>query len=135
MRHHTADLNVSVSAAGIKSLFKRSAEAMLFAAIKKAGTRPAAATEIRCSAGNIRELLHDFLNEILYIVYVKRKDVSSIKVIMLDEDQAKIVAVALVSKRDIRPDRFIREIKSATYHGLSVKKTKGKWKAVFLLDV
>jgi len=132
---HTADIGIKVKGRSLRELFKNAALGVISLAIAKPGSKKKAEKYlIYLKSASLDELLHDFLNEIIYLIFSKKKCVIDTAGIKLDEDaisiKAEIRQLAGVSASGC----VIRELKSVTFHGLKIIKNKKGYSADIIID-
>jgi SHS2 domain-containing protein len=74
--------------------------------------------------------LHDFLNEIIYFIFVKKIYPVKINIENISENKIK----ALIFYRKINENEIIRELKSVTYHNLKIKEKNTGFLAEMIID-
>ena len=130
---HTADIGIEVEAPDREGVFARSAMAMFdlmfgLESIGRTETR-----RISVSGENLDELLVAWLNELLYLYSVEDVMFSSFSEIVLNSKSFS--ALGLGEVYDRRKHSVDLEIKAATYHGLSIGRVDGKWRARVIFDI
>ena len=130
---HTADIGLIARGRTLKGLFANAAAGLVDLMVDPAGLREEAATTVTVSAADREALLVAWLNELLYLLDVRRFLPRKICVTTLSETTLK----AELSGDTIDPARHAvrRMIKAATYHGLSLIHTNGVWEARVILDL
>jgi SHS2 domain-containing protein len=130
---HTADIGIEVEAPDREGLFARCALAMFdmmfgLRSIGRAQTR-----RISVSGENLNELLVAWLNELLYVYSVEGMMFSDFSDVVLGA--TSLSALGLGDIYDQRKHSAHLEIKAATYHGLSIRRAAGKWRARLIFDI
>lgn len=133
---HTADIRIRVKAKNQKELFIQAAKAMFDLIAEKklsALSSQLSAKEVKIiqKAGNIEELLVNWLNELLSLSAVKELIFSGFKINKLDDNLIEAVATG----RNFKDYQINSEIKAATYHQLRVVKTASGYTAEVIFDV
>ena len=131
---HTADIAIRVKGKDLKELFKKAALAMFDLCaerIHKTTTSKRKEFLIRLKAVNVEELFVNWLNELLSLSAVKLKVFCDFKFKTLTQECLEAIATGC----DIDGYKIHTEIKAATYHELSVKKTRAGWVAQVIFDV
>lgn len=130
---HPADIGVRSFGENLRELFATAAYAMfdILADLSKVAERVCVELEVR--AGDLEELLHEWLSELLYRYEVeeflfKRFDIREI-------DQGRIAAACWGELRDPDKHNISTEIKSVTYHQLKVEKRAEGWVAEVIFDI
>lgn len=130
---HVSDLGVEIYGGSLPELFENAGMA-LFDLITDVNSVMGKISHPVCVRGEeLDMLLRDWLGELLYLFSVEGLLFSSFTVEKIDH--ALLQAVVKGEKYD--PGRHVikREIKSVTYHKLSVKKEGGRWVATVVFDV
>jgi SHS2 domain-containing protein len=88
---------------------------------------------ILVNAVDKEQLLVRWLQEVIFQMNVKQAVPTGFKIISLAEGtlEAQISYVPF----DARIHEFRREVKAATYHGLSMKKSGGQFRAAVIFDI
>jgi len=84
------------------------------------------------SAQDSEMLLVSYLNEILYLINVKKWIPCKISQLSIKDNKLKVVLSGTPFSPD---DRIKTEIKAATYHNICIKKKKGLLEVEVLFDV
>ena len=130
---HTADIGIEVEAPDTDGVFVRCALAMFdmmfgLESIGRNQTR-----RISVSGENRNELLVAWLNELLYVYSVEGMMFSDFSDVALGA--TTLSAVGSGEVYDQSKHHAGLEIKAATYHGLSIRQTAGKWQARVIFDI
>jgi SHS2 domain-containing protein len=130
---HTADVCVKVYGKDLKTLFKNSAIALFEIIAEKKHQKLSQAKQviIKKSSGNIEELLINWLGELISLSETKDLIFNKFKIAKLTDK--RIEAIVSGAKRE--DYRIKTEVKAATYHELSIEKTKTGWQAQVIFDV
>jgi SHS2 domain-containing protein len=131
--YHTADIGMKENAKNLTALFKKCAEKIKKLILKKNRTDVKSKKTtlfIKSNENSFEELLHDFLNEIIYFILVRKRYPVKIKIVNISNVRLK----ADVFYRKIRKNEIIRELKSVTYHNLKIEKNKNGYEATFVID-
>ena len=131
---HTADIGIRVKGSDPRELFKKAAVAMFDIIAEKkpeSGTRKPQSFTLNQKAGNLEELLIDWLNELLSLSATKEKIFCDFSFKSLDEHNLE----AEVLGCDISDYQVNTEIKAATYHQLRIGHTTSGWEAEVIFDV
>mgnify|MGYP001267662220 CR=1 FL=1 len=133
---HTADIGIRVKGKDLKAVFENSALAM-FTLICQAISRPSdtkikkTGFKIKQKAGDLEELLVNWLNELLSLSSAKGLIFTDFVIRKLDKDSLE----AEVYGEDIKDYKVNTEIKAATYHRLKIQESDGIWQAEIIFDV
>ncbi len=141
MRHleelpHTADLGFRVWARTLPGIFYWAARGLVAAMFEGALPPPEGHRTLRLSADDLETLLVRFLNELIFLVLTRGEVPVAVQLSLLPEKGA----CALVARLGVVPfsrvaDRFLGEVKSATFHGLKIERTDAGYRAQVVLDV
>jgi SHS2 domain-containing protein len=131
---HTADAGFSAGAPTLAGLFEEAAVALAeIAAEVTSGPEATAWEEVVLEGGDVAGLLYAWLNELIAVAEIHRGAVVETVVERLDETSSNgSPAWALRGRIGLRPFGepavgHLRQLKSATYHGLDVRQTDGCW--------
>ncbi len=128
---HQADLKIKAFGKTKKELFLNALLAMnksMEPEIKKSSKD--IKRKIKIKSFDSATLLIDFLNEILYLVQINKEIYFDIKFIIFTDKEIKADLLGC------KAEKFIKDIKAATYYQLSINKKKhGSWEAIFLFDI
>lgn len=130
---HTADIGIRVKARDLKGIFSKAAQALfdIIAERKNPAAPRAKKKKIRLSAQNLDELLVNWLNELLSLSSAEETIFYDFKFSKLSDTQLQAVATG----DDSVHYKAEKEIKAATYHGLSIKRASSGWQAELIFDV
>lgn len=129
---HTADIGIRVKADNLAELFTKAALAAFdIVADRKAHSDKTVELFLDQEAGDVAELLVNWLNELLSLAATKEVIFTHISFQEIDEHRLKAVCVAEQAKAFCMKT----EIKAATYHELKVEKSKAGWLAEIIFDV
>ncbi len=130
---HTADLAARIYGETLPELYGNAAYAMfdMMADIKDAGAEES--VEVSVEAPDGESLLISWLNEVLYISYIKKIIFSEFSISSLTEKKLTGAANGRKIKEGANPLKA--EIKAATYHDLEIKKTDKGYEVTVVFDV
>jgi len=129
---HDADLRLRVRAPDPESLFAAAARAVVEASVEGA-IRGEERRRIERAEPDRESLLVAWLNEILYLLSEGRFLPARIERI---EIAGNVLGATLAGgPADPSENRFVREIKAATFHGLAVERAGAVWTATILFDI
>jgi len=133
---HTADVGFRVQARTLPGLFYGAGRGLLGAMFE--GPLPPAENHrsLRLEADDLETLLVRFLNELVFLV-LTREEVPVGMAVRLERAGP---GCGLWARLGWVPfsrvaDRFLGEVKSATFHGLSIRQTEAGYQAEVVLDV
>lgn len=147
---HTADVGLALSGPTLAALYRNALQGLLsvlglsmppasrVARTKRAkegssrgGSSPAP-VRISLHADSPETLLVDWLNELIYRICSAGRIPEAVRVLAGAPDRLK----AELRERALKPGETLRtEVKSATYHGLAVRRRGGRWTARVILDI
>ena len=129
---HDADLRLRVSAPDPERLFTAAARAVVEASVE--GTiGDDLRRRIELAGPDKESLLVAWLNEILFLIFSGRFLPARVDRIRIEENT--LAATLAGGPPDPEKQRFVREIKAATFHGLAVERSGAAWTATILFDV
>ena len=130
---HTADIRIKIKGRDLKALFRNAGLAIFQISAERKSKKAEKYKEIsiKQKAQTLEELFINWLNELLSLSAVKGLIFEDLKIIEIDTSNLKAIAFG----RDIKDYKVNTEIKAATYHKLSIKKTASGRQAEVILDV
>jgi SHS2 domain-containing protein len=130
---HVADLGVEIWAPTLADLFVEAARSLFDLLGTLGTTRAVRADIVAVEGGDIEEVFHDWLSELLFRSAARRMVYSEFRVLSLE--LPRLVAEAQGEPFDPLRHSFEREIKAVTFHGLEVVEDRGLWRARVIFDV
>lgn len=131
---HTADIAFDVEADSLEELFIESFYGWLNSVVENINLNTESVIEISLSADSFEQLLVDFLNEVNFLLTVKK--ILCIKVESLEIDKENISLKVLMKTQNLKDESILKEeIKSVTYHQMEIKKEKGKYYVRVVFDI
>lgn len=130
---HPSDLELIVRGRTLKELFAEAGRALVEYTEPPAGTSPLRLRKVQLSGSDREELLVLWLNELIYLL-----ETGFLPSLPLEIDglTGRSLRTSLKGRRlDPRSPRAGREVKAATYHQLSIRKTDKHWEARVILDL
>jgi len=129
---HTSDVKFEASGKDLNELFASSAKALFSAMLELKNVNLLAEKKIELKANDLEHLLHDWLEELIFIF-----DTESL---VFSKFEVKIKGNTLSAKAFGEPlDRQRHQpsigVKAVAYSPLEVKKTKAGYKATVVVDV
>jgi SHS2 domain-containing protein len=133
---HTADIGIRVTAPDLKALFNKAGLAVFDIMARRTGagkTRGSGSKHlaIELTAENLEELFVAWLNELISLSVSERVIFTHFSFRKLDETHC----TADARGESAAGFKMRTEIKAATYHQLSLKRTGRSWKAEVIFDV
>lgn len=131
---HPADTGIEIEAENLEGLFS-SAVAGLNATVfeKPENLEITEEKEISVKGEDIKELLVNFLTEILVLLDSEKFVAGAVEFKKIDEKNLE--AILKGGKLNIEKMGFLTEIKAITYHQLAVEKKDEKWFARIIFDI
>jgi SHS2 domain-containing protein len=134
---HTADLAFEVVAPTLTALFQESARALLSVLVEHPeAIRTVKEREVELSASTLEDLLHDYLSEWIFLLDAYGEIYRPGEPVVRHSGEMWTVVDRLRGERLDPPLHGEgHHVKSVTYHGLTVERTPGQYRAFFILDV
>lgn len=133
---HKADTGVRGIGSTLGKAFEECAKAMFSVMVELKEVKARKEIKVNVKAGNEKELLVEWLNELLYESSVKEMVFSEFKVkIEKSERGVKLKGKALGEKINLKKHHFNTEVKGASYSGLKVDEKNGKFLVQCIVDV
>jgi SHS2 domain-containing protein len=130
---HTADIGLRVRAADLPELFRDAARALFSVMVANLDeVRPVQDVALRIEAGQLDDLLHDWLAELLYTFDARHLVLSAFEV---NVEPPCLTAVARGEPLDPQRHHLGMEVKAITYHGLKLEHQDGDWLAEVIMDI
>lgn len=130
---HTADVRIKVFGSDEYDLFSNAFLALnnfLIGDLKKVEIKNEGFEKIDIKGKDYGELLINFLNEVLALIYINKKIYFKIKFLKF----SKVNLLAQIF--GFKVDKFLNEVKAVTYYNLEIKKNKsGNLETIIVLDI
>ncbi len=129
--NHTADIGIKVKGKTLEELFLNSAIGLYkIIGVKYNGNGEL--IEFNFFGDEIEDLLVKFLNELIYYVETKKLggEIEKIEIEKLEEGYKLNVRIKTKKIKSIE-----KEVKSATYHNLKVKKVRNGYTTIIIFDL
>lgn len=131
---HTADIAFEVEADSIEELFIESFKGWLNSVVENISSDAEHETEIKLFADSLEQLLVDFLNEVNFLLTVKKILCVDVKELTIDKEKLSLNSVLKI--QNVKDDSMLKEeIKSVTYHKMEIKEDKGKYYVRVVFDI
>jgi SHS2 domain-containing protein len=130
---HPSDLELNVSGRTLPDLFSEAARAVIDYIGAPPAAGPARRRSVDLSAADRDELLVVWLNEIIYLLEIGFLPALPVRINRLTDRELQ--ASLEGGKLDPQIPFSGPEIKAATYHQLSIRKTDNRWTARVILDL
>jgi SHS2 domain-containing protein len=130
---HTADIGLAARGRTLEELFENAAMGLVDLMVDPAGLREDTRLEVSVSAQDRDALLVAWLNELLYVLDARGVLPRRCRVTRISDTD---LTAELWGERVDRERHTLRRlVKAATYHGLRVANTNGRWEARVILDL
>jgi SHS2 domain-containing protein len=130
---HPSDAFVRVAGATREELFAHAARACFALMTDLAAVRPIEERAIRCEGRDVEDLLAAWLNELIGIAAIESSFFCRFEIDDLRE--TRLTARAFGERIDPMRHPLKVEVKAATHHRLSVRRSGSGWEATVLLDL
>lgn len=131
---HTADIAFEIEADSLEELFGEAFRVWFISIVELSEFEPESSIDIEIKAESLEQLLVDFLNEVNFLLLVRKILCVSVEKIKIDEKSfslfAKMKYQPLSEKTELK-----EEIKSVTYHQMEIVKSNGKYNARVVFDI
>jgi SHS2 domain-containing protein len=133
---HTADVAADLTGHTLEELFAAAAQALTDTLTDRAQVHAVITQSVTVEAPTVEDLLVDWLNELLYRFEVRNVLVLDATV-TIEEAGGRWQLGATVAGEMFNPARHPSRVlvKSATYHGLSVRQGAGGYSARIVFDI
>jgi len=136
---HTTDLKVKAQGKNLAELFKNTAVGMFLGSLgqedlkfqQSAKSAKKSERKLEISANDLKALLVNFLNELIFLSDTYNEIYLDFKFGKLSETELK----GVVYRQAIPEPGFKAEVKAATFHDLKMEKTKSGFEATILFDI
>lgn len=130
---HTADIAARIYGKDLPELFENAAFAMMDMMADLGGLSANETVEVQAEGHTEEELLIAWLNEVLYISYIKQILFTEFSVNSIKD--GVLVAEARGERMKEGAGLIKSEIKAATYHDLEIKKTESGYEVTVVFDI
>ncbi|HIE08941.1 MAG TPA: archease [Armatimonadetes bacterium] len=132
---HTADKAIEAVGGSLGELFENAAYGMFSIIADVEGMEPKSWEEIEVEgAPTVEDMLHDFLNELLFRHEVEGKVYCKFRVLEIDPDLGRLRAKAGYLPLDAVREKVFGYVKAVTYHDLEVRREGGSYKVTVVFD-
>jgi len=134
---HTADTGLELAAATVDELFESAAEGMFSILTDTSRVSARERITVEVTAENYEDLLLNWLQELLYIFSERMMLLSGFSVRIRAAGEESLLLHARCGGEPVDPEKheIYAEIKTATYHRLSVKQTSAGWRGRVIFDI
>ena len=129
---HTADIKIEATGKDLSELFSSSGEALFSAMMDLKRVEPAIERKIELSASDMPTLLHDWLEELLFIFDTEFLVFSRFKVQLKGNTLSAIAYGETLDQAKHQPSTGVKAI---TYNEFEVRETEKGYKATIVIDV
>jgi len=126
---HTADLKFKAYGTTLAECFSNASCAMFEAMFADYTIDDGESRQIIIEAADMQTLLHDWLSELLFILYSENLVCGNFSV-EIEDNKLK----ASFNCDDIEKHHFQSEVKAVTYHEMIIKEEAGLWSAQVICD-
>lgn len=130
---HPADVAVEIESPSLEELFSEGMMALRAIAVMVRDEKVEDKIEVEVQGVDIEDLFVRWLNEGIYLIYVKR--LLPMKVFDVKIEGFKVMSSIGVKKFVPHKDRFLIELKAATYHGLKLEKRDNGYYITVVFDI
>ncbi|MDE0043455.1 MAG: archease [Candidatus Poribacteria bacterium] len=131
---HTGDLGIRARGKTLQELFTNAAHALFETVAVLDTINPIEQTQIEVEADSVADLMVAWLDELIFRHEVDEVFFKQVKIVELSE--TRLSAYAYGEPADFAKHVVFTEIKSVTYHQLSVcRSTDGEWTANVIFDL
>jgi SHS2 domain-containing protein len=131
---HTADIAFEIEADSLEELFVEAFRVWFISIVELSEFQPDRSIDIEIKADSLEQLLVDFLNEVNFLLLVRKILCVSVEEIRVDEKLfslfAKVNYQPLSEKIELK-----EEIKSVTYHQMEIVNSNGNYNAIVVFDI
>lgn len=131
---HTADVKFEAFGITLRDLFRNSALAMCNAMYETKKVEEKESARIELQAQNTEQLLHKFLEEILFQIDTKQLLFREFRLV-IDEKHNSLSCELSGESINAEKHTIKSQVKAVTWHQFELKKNGKEWKATVLLDV
>lgn len=132
---HTADLKFEAFGKDVSEVFENSAKAM-FSSLVKGNVKGDEKKSIELQSDDLAELLHDWLDELLFSFTVDGEVYKEFQVKVKEGmDGYELTAELDFDNFDSKKHEVLTEIKAVTYHDIKVEKKGKLWRSEVLCDI
>jgi SHS2 domain-containing protein len=131
---HTADLKFRAVGGSFEEALAEAAKALTYAIAGDSEINPAIEREFEIKIHKPQILVHDFLQELIYLFSTEELLFSEFELVLKESLGYKLTAKLGGEKYDPKRHHLEREVKAATYHDLVAEERDGKWVVEVICD-
>lgn len=131
---HTADIAFELEADSLEELFTEAFNVWLLSVAELTNFNSDSSYEVKLKADSLEQLLVDFLNELNFLLLVKKLLSIKVEKLIINETDISLYAeVRIIKLNDTI--KLKEEIKSVTYHQMEIVRSEGKYRARVVFDI
>jgi SHS2 domain-containing protein len=130
---HTADVGFEACGGTLEEVFRNAARALVNLTLDLDSIRPVRTTSIQVEGSDLKELLVNWLSEILYLQDTENLYSRDFEIKHLSENSVK--ALARGELLDAGRHSVKMQVKAVTYHELALEQIAGGWRAQVYVDI
>ncbi len=133
---HTGDIGIRAYGETLQELFINAAQGLFEAIVDLSTVGMTTQTEIEVSAESLEELMVAWLDELNFRHEIEELFFREVEIQQISQAPCRIVALASGEPVDFAKHAVYTEIKSITYHQLTVEQTSdNQWLAQVIFDI
>lgn len=132
---HTADAKFQAFGSSLEKAFENAALAMLSIMAKTSRIKPKKEDKIRIKGKDLKALLYNWLEEILFILDSKNLFISKIKELKISGKEGSYKLEATVLGDSAKNYEITGEVKAVTYHEMLIKQEGKKFIVQVVVDL
>lgn len=132
---HTAEAKFAAYGKSMEEAFSNAALAMENIITDTEKIKPNIKKKIVIETKQLAALLYDFLQELLILFDSEHFALKKIENLKIQQKGSDYLLTATAMGDDAQHYEIISGVKSVTYNEMEIKKEKGQWKVVVVLDV
>lgn len=131
---HTADIAFDVEADSLEELFTEAFKGWLESVVEISNVEPSDEIDIKLKSESLEQLLVDFLNEINFLLTVKK--ILCVEVKKIEVNTNEFLMRVLLGTVELNDNIILKEeIKSVTYHQMEIRQENGKYFVRVVFDI
>lgn len=131
---HTADIAFELEADSLEELFTEAFNVWLLSVAELTNFSSDSSYEVKLKADSLEQLLVDFLNELNFLLLVKKLLSVKVEKLIINETDISLYADVRIIKLN-ESIELKEEIKSVTYHQMEIVRSEGKYRARVVFDI
>ncbi len=130
---HTADVGFEAFGATLKEVFRNAARALVNLTVDLDSIQPVQVTQIETEGSSLKELLVNWLSEILYLEDTENFYAKDFEITHLSENS--VAALGRGESLNAGRHSVKLQVKAVTYHQLALQQTTRGWRAQVYVDI